>query len=133
MICLFAPIFSFAQDATTSAPETATASAEVSKPSYTLHSTPMNHRDFDNIRTRIAETTDEYSRIEMAKKLIAKHTLIAKEIKAILVLFESENYKLDFAKFAYDHCLDKNNYLVVNSVFNEANSVTLLDDYIQNQ
>ena len=45
-------------------------------------------------------------------------------------LFTFEASKLDYAKYAYDYCWEKNNYYQVNDAFEFESSIEELDAYI---
>jgi hypothetical protein len=53
------------------------------------------------------------------------------QIIEIVNLFSFEENKLDYAKFAYSKCVDKNNYFIVNDAFSFSSSTDELTEYIE--
>ncbi len=51
------------------------------------------------------------------------------EVKDICMIFSFEESKLDFAKFAYTRCTDRNNYFKVTEVFSFSSSTEELNAY----
>jgi hypothetical protein len=49
----------------------------------------------------------------------------------ILQLFTFEDNKLELAKFAYDYCIDRENYYRVNDVFTFSSSKDELSRFLQ--
>ncbi len=54
----------------------------------------------------------------------------AAQVKDIMDLFTFEGSKLDYAKYAYEFCWEKNNYYMVNDAFEFESSISELDEYI---
>jgi hypothetical protein len=57
--------------------------------------------------------------------------LNADQVVSICNLFGFETSKLDFAKYAYIHTIDRNNYFKVNNVFGFSSSKEELSNYIR--
>ena len=66
----------------------------------------------------------------LAKQITKTHCLSADQVKQVMELFSFEASKLDFAKYAYDFCWEKNNYFQVNEAFDFESSISELDAYI---
>jgi len=75
----------------------------------------------------------ESSKLGTAKQVAANNMLCVPQIIQICKLFNSDGTKLDFAKYAYSRCLDKNNYYQLNEVFTFASSKEELRKYIERQ
>jgi hypothetical protein len=69
--------------------------------------------------------------MEVAK--FTPHCLSTAQIKEVMGLFGFESMKLDYAKWAYSNCVDKENYLQLNPVFGFSSSRTELMNYIRSQ
>ena len=83
----------------------------------------LSTSDFSSaIRSIKARSTDE-GKLSSAKQIISSNCFAVDQVKQMLKLFAAENVKLDLAKFAFDHTLDKGNYFKLNSEFKEENSI----------
>ena len=78
----------------------------------------------------LADESFDSSRLKLAKQIIMSNPMSVNQIMDICKLFSFESNKLDFAKFAYRHCTDKNRYFMLNDVFSFESSKRELRDYI---
>jgi len=90
----------------------------------------MNPGDFSRAISVIQNESFENSKFDIAKQMTSNNRLCVSQIIQICRLFNFENTKLDFAKFAYRFCLDQNNYYQVNEVFTYSSSKDELRQYI---
>lgn len=93
-------------------------------------SAPMAAASFNNAKTSISDKGFEETKLTEAKQIIKSNCMSSAQIKQILALFDYEQSKLDFAKFAYKKCTDTNNYFTLNSAFSYESSVEELNTYI---
>lgn len=91
----------------------------------------MSNADFDDAKRTIANSSFDATRLSTAKQIAANNCLSTGQIGALLPLFSFESSKLDFAKYAYDYCLDANNYYKVANGFTFESSKTELSNYVQ--
>jgi hypothetical protein len=99
------------------------------------HGTPpppacMPMPDFNKALSVIQGESFENSRLNTAKQITSKNYLCVSQIIQICRTFSYEQTKLDFAKYAYHYCVDKNNYFQLNEVFSYAASKDELRKYI---
>ena len=59
--------------------------------------------------------------------------LMANDVADFLLLFELEDTKLEFAKWAYEFTCDKENYMVISERFDFPVSVIELETFIYDQ
>jgi hypothetical protein len=90
----------------------------------------MNPQDYEYAYKMLAEESFDSSRLKLARQIVSTNPMSVNQIIGICKLFSFESNKLDFAKFAYRHCTDKNRYFMVNEVFNFESSKRELRDYI---
>ena len=90
----------------------------------------MNPQDYEYAYKMIADESFDSSRLELAKQIVSTNPMSVNQITGICKLFSFESNKLDFAKFAYRHCTDRNRYFMVNEVFNFESSKRELRDYM---
>lgn len=94
---------------------------------------PMNEAEFANAKNTIRTKTFEETKLSIAKQICRDKCLLAKQVKEIMLLFEFEPTRLDFAKFAYDYTYDIDNYYLVNDAFEFESSVQELNSYINSR
>jgi hypothetical protein len=100
-------------------------------PHYMPHmSMGMNPQDYEYAYKMITDESFDSSRLELAKQIVSTNPMSVNQITGICKLFSFESNKLDFAKFAYRHCTDRNRYFMVNEVFNFESSKRELRDYM---
>lgn len=91
--------------------------------------TPMATDDFSAATTRILGKDIEEAKLTVARQIIDRNCLSSHQVRSIMELFGFEDTKLDFAKFAYDHVVDRQNYHLVNDAFRFSSSVDELNKY----
>lgn len=93
----------------------------------------MGNADFEEARAAIKNNGFDETRLSTAKQIMASNCLTVNQVVAILKEFSFEETKLDFAKFAYNYCTERNNYFKVSNVFAFESSKIELNEYIQGQ
>jgi hypothetical protein len=91
----------------------------------------MEPRDFSAAVETIQNTSFDETKLSVAKQIVEANCLNADQVVSICNLFGFESSKLDFAKFAYTHTIDRNNYFKVNNVFRFSSSKEELSSYIR--
>jgi hypothetical protein len=91
----------------------------------------MNAADFNEARNSVAASSFDDTRLSTAKQIISANCMSAAQITTMLSVFSFESSKLDFAKFAFPFCVDKNNYFKINNAFSFESSKTDLNNYVQ--
>lgn len=104
--------------------------AVASQPVYASPCTQMMTTDFDKATASIKAKSFEDSKMTLAKQITSKNCLSAAQVKSMMELFTFEASKLEYAKYAYDYCWEKNNYYQVNDAFEFESSISELDEYI---
>lgn len=92
---------------------------------------PLHPGEFESVKSSIASKTFEDSKLKIAKQVIGSNCLLSSQVKEIMMIFDFENTKLDFAKFAYGHTYDLGNYYKVNDAFQFESTIDDLNRYIQ--
>jgi hypothetical protein len=93
--------------------------------------TEMMAGDFTSALATIKKQGFDDTRLSTAKQIAGSNCLNTNQISSICKEFGFEESKLEFAKFAYDHCSEKKNYFKVNNVFSFSSSIDELNTYIQ--
>lgn len=93
----------------------------------------MNPRDYDEAYQLITNESFDSSKLSLAKQIISSNPMSASQIANICKLFSFESNKLDFAKYAYNYCVDPNKYYLINEAFSYDSSKRELDEFIKGQ
>lgn len=91
---------------------------------------PMQPQDFQSAKATIASKSFEDSKLTIAQQIVGSNCLFASQVREIMALFDFEQSKLDFAKFAYGRTFDIGNYFKVNDAFQFETSIDELNAYI---
>ncbi len=91
----------------------------------------MGSIDFEGAKKSVASKTFADSKLTMAKQISDSNCLSARQVASIVSLFDFEDSKLDFAKYAYKRTVDKNNYFRVNDEFIYESSIDELNEFIK--
>lgn len=91
---------------------------------------PMDIADFQMMKQAIQSKDFESTRLSIAKQVLQENCLLAGQVNEILSLFDFENTKLEFAKYAYAYTYDTGNYFKVHEAFEFESSVEELNNYI---
>ena len=93
--------------------------------------TCMSPIDFQNALSSIESNNFEDSKLVVAKQIIESNCVTSKQVRKIMLLFDFEDSKLDFAKFAHPRTADPQNYYVINDAFDFEQSITELNNFIR--
>ncbi|MCF8257009.1 MAG: DUF4476 domain-containing protein [Flavobacteriales bacterium] len=91
----------------------------------------VSDAEMQEVRASIKGATFDSSMIEQAKMLLkAKQCYSSQQIASIVSLFSFASSQVDVAKFAYDFCIDRDNYFRVINVLGFDSSKREVRDYI---
>lgn len=91
----------------------------------------MDARSFEMLKGALSRENFEKTRLEIAKQSIDRNNFNTMQVREMVLLFAFESNKLDLAKYAYSHTVDKNNYFQIYNVFSFSGSKDELADYIR--
>lgn len=94
---------------------------------------PMNGSAFLAAKKSIEDKSFSDTKLSQAKTIAQANCLTSNQIKEICSVFDFEDSKLEFAKFAYDYCYDRNNYWQVNDVFDFESTTEELNNFTKNR
>ena len=80
----------------------------------------------------LAKKPFDSHRLESAKQIVQDNWMTTKQIASICELFTYDSNKLEFAKFAYHFCVDRQKYFMLDEVFTYSSSKEELATYVQN-
>lgn len=92
----------------------------------------VSDADMAAIKNTISKQYVESSKVTTIKQIIrSKKCFTVNQIKDIIRLMSIESYKMDMAKFAYEFCIDKENYFQVADVLNIASYKRELSEFLE--
>ena len=93
----------------------------------------MRPADFNAALSTLRNQAFEDSRMKTAKQIIAVNCLNVDQVMQIANLFSFDDNKLEFAKFAYEYCIEPRNYFKLNGIFSFSSNADELTDYVQSR
>lgn len=90
----------------------------------------MSSSDFNVAKASVNKQSFSDSKMKTAKQFTKANCLSVNQIKEIMNLFSFDDDKLEYAKYAYDYCVDKNKYFMLAEEFSFSSSSDSLNDYI---
>lgn len=93
----------------------------------------MSSSDFEKGKTTISKQSFAESMMKSAKQMTKVNCMNIKQIRAIMDLFSFEESKLEYAKFAYEYCVDKKNYFQLTEAFSFSSSSDSLNEFLDAQ
>jgi hypothetical protein len=91
---------------------------------------PMSNEQFAGAKNSIDSKDFEDTKFTVAKQVLKSNCLLVSQVKEIMLLFDFEDTRLDFAKEAYGKTYDIDNYYLLNDAFDFESSIEELDEYI---
>lgn len=91
---------------------------------------PLSQNEFMSMKETIRSKDFENTKLTIAKQVLNNNCLTSAQVRDILGLFDFENTRLDYAKYAYGHTYDIGNYYKVNDAFQFESSIEELNAYI---
>lgn len=95
--------------------------------------TCMTSGNFNAALATVKKQSFEDTRLKTAKQVITANCLNVDQIIQIANTFNFEDNKLEFAKYAYDYCIEPRNYFKLNGIFSFSSNVDELSDYVQSR
>ncbi len=91
---------------------------------------PMSNRAFASALQTVKNKSFDDDKLTIAKQIALSNCLLTEQVKKLALQFSFEDNKLEFAKFAYIHTYDPENYFKLNDIFNFSSNIEELNDYI---
>ncbi len=91
----------------------------------------MNSNDFNSALIAIKKQNFDDSAMKTARQVVSVNCLNVDQIIQIANVFRFEDNKLEFAKYAYDYCIEPRNYFKLNGIFTFSSNSDELSDYVQ--
>ena len=94
---------------------------------------PCPPAEFMEIKQLVRSADFEDDKMNIAKQATSAHFFYVDQIADIARLFDFEHNKLEYVKFAYDHCIDRNLYYKLNGIFEFSGSKDELHEFINSR
>jgi hypothetical protein len=85
---------------------------------------------FGKIKAAIKDAYYDNQMLTTAKAVMKNNMFTTSQLTELCKLFGYDNYRLDFAKFAYDYCVDKNLYFTLGDTFSYSSYKTSLMTFL---
>lgn len=93
----------------------------------------ISSSDFAAGKKSITASSFSDTQMKTAKIFTKNNCLSVSQIKEVMAIFSFEASKLEYAKYAYDFCVDKRNYYQVNDAFTFSSSSDELNSFLESK
>jgi hypothetical protein len=93
----------------------------------------MSKDAFSTAKKSVTSKNFDDARLTVAKQVAAGNCMTAAQIKEMAEIFGFDESRLEFAKYAYDYCVNRNEYYIVNDAFKFSSSIDELNEYLQSK
>jgi hypothetical protein len=90
----------------------------------------MTERAFRQAMASMQHERFDSDKIKLAKLLVSRNNMTTAQIKAMAQLMSFDSSKLEFSKYAYTACVDRQNYYQIGRIFSFSSSREELYDYL---
>ncbi len=96
---------------------TSVPSQEAPIPCHTPYIQVMSPYAFEMAKRQINECSFDSRKVELAKYISSQNFMTALQIREIALLFTFDSYRYEFAKSAYDTCINPGEYFILTNTF----------------
>lgn len=89
-----------------------------------------NDSNFNSLISQLNSESFDSNKVKMAKSYAAGNQLSVDQIRSVMKTMSFDSNRLEFAKYAYDHCYDKQNYSLLRDAFSFSSNYSSLMDYV---
>jgi hypothetical protein len=93
---------------------------------------PIEFQAFDLLLSNLNAQPFEKDKLATAKQFAESHCLSTSQVKQLMLHFSFEEHRIEFARHAYAHTYDLNNYHKVSKAFKFSSSVEKLRKALNN-
>lgn len=95
--------------------------------------TPMTSSNFSSAMGTVKNQGFDETRLKIAKQVSSSNCLTVNQISQMAALMSYDESKLEYAKHAYDYCVDPGNYFNLSNVFSFSSSAESLTEYVESK
>lgn len=93
----------------------------------------MSKEAFSTAKKSVSSKNFDDARLTVAKQVAAANCMTAAQVKEMAEIFSFDESRLEFAKYAHDYCVNRNEYYIVNDAFKFSSSIDELNEYLQSK
>jgi len=93
----------------------------------------MGATSFAAAKSSIAEEPSDNLKLAVAKQITKNNCISAAQLTEVMTVFASDASRLDFAKYAYDHISDKENYPTVSDALSAELSKKQFNEFVESK
>ncbi len=90
----------------------------------------MSESSYQKAKRSIEKKDFADDKMTLARQVTRSNCLLTDQVKGIVELFDFEDDRVQYAKFAYSHTYDQGNYYRINDSFEFSSSVDELEEYL---
>lgn len=94
---------------------------------------PVTDADFKKLKATVAESYFDDDKVTNAKIVLKNNLLTADQVAQLCKLLVYDDSKIALAKYAYDYCYDKGNFILIKSVFTFAGTQDEFMEFLKNK
>lgn len=94
---------------------------------------PMPQSSVSSIKNSVEEESFSDDRMNTAKQAIKNRCVTVSQVREIMSVFDFEDKKLEFAKYAYDRTYDIDNYYLINKDFDFSSTKEDLNKFLNSK
>jgi hypothetical protein len=91
----------------------------------------MTPSNFETMKKSVESKPFSETKMSTAKIATKNNCVSVNQVKEICKLFSMDEDKLDYAKYAYDYCVDKGNYFQVSEVFSFSTTTDEFNEFLE--
>ena len=91
----------------------------------------MSNQDISDLGIRVKDRMGDSDKLTLVQSVLQNNEYNTDQVRTVLGWFSFESTKLEFAKWAYDRTIDRENYWKLEDVFSFSSSKTELSQHIQ--
>jgi hypothetical protein len=91
----------------------------------------MSSASFESLKQSVEAKPFSETKMSTAKMATKNNCLSVVQVKEICKLFSMDEDKLTYAKFAYDHCVDRGNFYQVSEVFSFSTTTDEFNEFLE--
>ena len=96
-----------------------------------FNSSALLNQDVTELGGRVNDRMTDGDKLKLMQSVLSNRVYYTDQLRTMFGWLSFESTKLDFAKWAYDNAIDKENYWKLEDVFSFSSSKDELNDYIQ--
>ncbi len=93
----------------------------------------MSEKRFREAKSSIQNKDFADERMSQAKRMTKNNCLLTDQVQELVELFDFEDDRVEFAKFAHEHTYDQGNYYKLHDSFEFSSSVEELEEFLEKQ